>query len=167
MPPAILGDVTDPRTDGPLHGDGFVILADGTRRWGIYGAAGVLFRHRGEAGTHYFLALRSRFTHRGGTWAMPGGALDRDETPLDGAMREFSEEIGHGLVDRYEVAETYVDDHGGWSYTTLVVDVPEMFPAPHDLDWETEAVRWVHESDLPRLDLFDSFEATLRRLGML
>src|SRR5688500_17960337 len=110
-----------------MSGDGFVTLADGSRRWGRFGAAGILARHVDDAGeAHYFLALRSPWCHNGGTWAMPGGALDHGESPLDGALREFREEIGHEL-DGYEVAEVHEDDHGGWSYWTLVVDVPERF----------------------------------------
>ncbi|MDY7100538.1 MAG: NUDIX hydrolase [Actinomycetota bacterium] len=152
---------------GPYHGDGFIVLADGSRRWGIYGAAGVLLRHRGDEDTAYFLALRSQWTHKGGTWAIPGGALNRGEEPLDGAMREFEEEIGRGLVPDYEIAETHVDDHGGWAYTTVVLDVPHRFDPPAELDWETAAVRWVREHELDTLELFDAFRATLVHLGYL
>ncbi|MDA8343245.1 MAG: NUDIX domain-containing protein, partial [Actinomycetota bacterium] len=68
-------------------GDGFVVLADGSRRWGRFGAAGVLVRHVDPAGTSYFVARRSLHCHQGGTWAIPGGALDPGETPLAGALR--------------------------------------------------------------------------------
>src|SRR5688572_22328411 len=88
-------------------GDGFVFLQDGSRRWGIYGAAGVLVRHVGDDGPRYFVALRSEWTHQGGTWAMPGGAIDQGESPVEAALREFTEEIGD-LIGDYEVAETHV-----------------------------------------------------------
>ena len=74
-------------------GDGFVRAADGKPRWGIYGAAGVLVRHVDGDEHWYFLARRSEHTHRGGTWAIPGGALDHGESPLEGALRELEEEI--------------------------------------------------------------------------
>lgn len=164
---AYSGVMSDLHASGPQRGDGFIVLADGTRRWGRYGAAGVLMRHVGETDTAYFLALRSQWTHMGGTWAIPGGALDRDEHPLDGAMREFCEEIGEDLVDSYEVAEVHVDDHGGWSYTTVVLDVPHRFEPPETLDWETAAVRWVAHHELDSLELFGAFRATLTRLGFL
>src|SRR5205807_8683973 len=78
-----------------VSGDGFVIVADGSRRWGRFGAAGVLVRHTGDDGAiAFFLARRSEFCHRGGTWAIPGGALNSDEEPLAGALREFAEDIG-------------------------------------------------------------------------
>jgi 8-oxo-dGTP pyrophosphatase MutT (NUDIX family) len=150
-----------------VSGDGFVTLADGSRRWGRFGAAGILARHVDEAGeAHYFLALRSSMTHNGGTWAVPGGALDDGESALEGALREFAEEIGHEL-DGYEVAEIHEDDHGGWSYTTLVIDVNERFEVPAALQWETAECRWVPATQVAELELFDAFRATLDRLGLL
>jgi 8-oxo-dGTP pyrophosphatase MutT (NUDIX family) len=150
-----------------ISGDGFVTLADGSRRWGRFGAAGILARHVGPDGeAHYFVALRSSWTHNGGTWAVPGGALNDGETALEGALREFAEEIGHEL-DGYEVAEIHEDDHGGWSYTTLVIDVTERFDPPAALHWETAACQWVPATQLAELELFDAFRATLTRLGLL
>ena len=108
-------------------GDGFVQLADGSVRWGRYGAAGVLARHLGDDGTSYFVALRSHHCHQGGTWAIPGGALDHGETPVEGAVREFTEEIGP--LPAYEVVDVHEDDHGGWAYWTVVVDVAERLTA--------------------------------------
>jgi 8-oxo-dGTP diphosphatase len=153
-------------------GDGFVILPDGSRRWGIYGAAGVLVRHvdASEDGTdgetRYFVALRSELTHQGGTWAVPGGAIDWGESPVEAALREFGEEVGD-LIDTFEVVETHVDDHGGWSYTTVVIEVPERFRLPANLHWETAGVRWATADELDALPLFDAFRATLVRLGIL
>ncbi|HEX7167511.1 MAG TPA: NUDIX domain-containing protein, partial [Acidimicrobiales bacterium] len=96
-----------------VSGDGFVTAADGRPRWGRFGAAGVLVRHvdreTGEAS--YFLARRSEHTHLGGTWAIPGGALDHGEEPIDGALREFGEEVGVDLSALgYVTAEVHEDD---------------------------------------------------------
>jgi 8-oxo-dGTP pyrophosphatase MutT (NUDIX family) len=152
-----------------VSGAGFVTLADGSRRWGLFGAAGVLVRHvdAEDGEPHYFLARRSMHTHLGGTWAIPGGALDQGESAIEGALREFDEEIGIPLHQyAYTVAETYEDDHGGWSYTTLVVDVADRFDPPAALTWETAEVRWVRASELTSLELFGAFRATLERLGI-
>jgi 8-oxo-dGTP diphosphatase len=150
-----------------VSGDGFVTVSDGTQRWGRFGAAGVLARHVDDDGEpHYFLALRSSWTHKGGTWAVPGGALNHGETPLEGALREFAEEIGH-VIEAYDVAEIHEDDHGGWTYTTVVVDVPERFEIPAAYSWETADARWVPASQLTELELFEAFRATLTRLGLL
>lgn len=150
----------------PGSGDGFVTVADGSRRWGRFGAAGVLVRHVDDGGTHwYLLARRSEHCHLGGTWAVPGGALDEGEAPLVGAVREFVEEIGP--LPEYELRTTYVDDHGGWTYTTHVVDVPGRFPLPTELGWETSEVRWVAAHEAEALELLGAFRAALVRLGLL
>jgi ADP-ribose pyrophosphatase YjhB (NUDIX family) len=149
-----------------VSGDGFITLADGTRRWGRFGAAGILVRHHDDGGEpHLFLARRSLLCHRGGTWAIPGGALDQGEAPLAGALREFAEETGV-VLEGFEIAEVHEDDHGGWSYWTLVVDLVERFPLPTALSWETSEVRWVPCRDLEGMELFDAFGATLERLGL-
>src|SRR5436190_22938390 len=152
-----------------ISGDGFITVADGTARWGRFGAAGILARHTDADGTvSFFLARRSERCHRGGTWAIPGGARNQDERPLEAALREFSEEIGVLLDDgAYEVAHVYEDDHGGWSYTTIVLDVPEQFPPPTTFNWETAEARWVTAEELDELELFDAFEVTLGLLGFL
>jgi 8-oxo-dGTP diphosphatase len=155
------------RPRNPLSGDGFITLADGSRRWGRFGAAGILARHTGDDGVpHLFVARRSEYCHRGGTWAIPGGALDHGEAPLDGALREFAEETGVRL-DGFEIGHVHEDDHGGWSYWTLVVDVAHRFPTPTSFNWETAEARWVPVHELTDLELFDAFEATLAHLGLL
>jgi len=147
-----------------VRGDGFIVLADGSARWGRFGAAGVLVRCDG----HVFVAQRSLHCHNGGTWAIPGGALDLDETPLEGALREFAEEIGVPLHElEFEVAEVFEDDHGGWSYWTVIVDVAEPFELPTELHWETAAVAWVPLAELAGFDLFPAFRDTLGKLGLL
>lgn len=146
-------------------GDGFVVAGDGHRRWGRFGAAGVLVRHVDGDDHWYFLARRSSFTHRGGSWAIPGGAIDEHETPVEGALREFVEEIGVELLD-HVVADLHEADFGGWSYWTVIVDVPERFPLPTTLNWETADVRWVHRAEVRELELFDAFAATLERLDL-
>ncbi len=148
----------------PGSGDGFITLADGGVRWGRYGAAGVLVRHVDpEERVWLFLARRSAFCHRGGTWAIPGGAIDAGELPVDAALREFAEEIGE-LPGPYAISAVHEDDHGGWSYWTIVVDVPERFLPPPILSWETDDARWVPAEEVGGLPLFDAFAATLQRL---
>lgn len=152
----------------PLSGDGFVRLADGSRRWGRYGAAGLLVRHaEPDTGrTSYFVALRSRHTHMGGTWAVPGGALTHTETPVEAALREFREEVGLALSSE-GIVRIHQDDHGGWSYWTVVMDVAEQFSLPTATNWETAEVRWVDQDELNDLALLAPFRATMVRLGFL
>jgi 8-oxo-dGTP pyrophosphatase MutT (NUDIX family) len=148
-------------------GDGFITVADGGVRWGRYGAAGILVRHIDDDGLPwFFLARRSEICHRGGTWAIPGGALDAGEEPIEGALREFAEEIGR-LPEPYHVSLVHEDDHGGWSYWTIVVDVSRRFDVPPIHSWETDDARWVAAPDIADLELFDAFAATLERLDLI
>jgi len=149
-----------------VSGDGFITLADGSRRWGRFGAAGVLVRCPDAAGGfEYFLARRSEWCHQGGTWAIPGGALNHGEEPLAGALREFAEEVGVELAE-YRVVGVHEDDHGGWSYWTVVVDVDRRFTATVH-NWETADTGWIAGHRLAHLELLEPFRATLTRLGLL
>jgi 8-oxo-dGTP diphosphatase len=154
-----------------VSGDGFVTLADGSVRWGRYGAAGVLVQCPDSAGmVSYFLARRSEWCHQGGCWAIPGGALNQGESPVDGALREFAEEVGVVLDDRaLQVVDVHQDDHGGWSYWTVVVELSERFapPGAGSCNWETAETGWVAHDRLGELDLHSAFRATLVRLGFL
>lgn len=153
---------------GVMHsGDGFVTVADGTVRWGRYGAAGVLLRCVGDDGSpSYFLARRSEWCHQGGCWAIPGGALNHGELPVEGALREFAEEVGD-VLGEYTVVDLHQDDHGGWSYWTVIAEVAEPFPSPATLNWETAETGWIRHDGLGRLDLHTAFRRTLGRLGIL
>lgn len=146
-------------------GDGFIVAGDGTRKWGRFGAAGVLVRHVDGDDHWYFLAQRSVHTHRGGAWAIPGGAIDEGETPLDAALREFGEEIGVELSD-HVVAHIHEAEFGGWSYWTVIVDVTDRFEPPTSFSWETADARWVRRADLGELELFDAFASTLELLDL-
>ena len=123
-------------------GDGFVRGSDGHVRWGLFGAAGVVFVVADADGEpHVLLQLRSAFSHEGGTWSCPGGALDAGESPLDGALREATEEVGAPPEPRRLLGEHRFAPALEWSYTTVVVEVPERFGRP--MNFETEAVEWV------------------------
>jgi 8-oxo-dGTP diphosphatase len=148
-------------------GDGFVVLSDGSRRWGRFGAAGVLLRHRDELGvSRYFVAHRSKEIHNGGTWGVPGGARHREETPLAAAIREFREEIGYQLSE-FDVADVFEDACEGWSYWTWLVEVADRNDGGEVLNWETDEVRWVTATELAELDLFGAFRVTLHHFGVL
>ena len=148
-------------------GDGFIVLADGSRRWGRFGAAGLLLRHVDQAGTpFYFVARRSSRSHDGGTWGVPGGAMHRGELPFDAAMREFREEVGYDPVAG-EIIQTFEDNYGGWSYWTFLMEVAVRHEGEERLNWENDEVRWVAREALSELDLFGAFRTTLHEFGVL
>lgn len=99
----------------------------------------------------------------GNTWALPGGAINRGETPTEGAIREAEEEIGlprrstQGvdplMVVRQEVA---ILDHGDWKYTYVIADLLRDFK-PRITDDEGLDVEWVPVKDVHRRPLHPDF----------
>jgi 8-oxo-dGTP diphosphatase len=138
-------------------GDGFVRCSDGRVRWGVYGAAGVVFATRHDAGWHVMMQLRSAFSHEGGTWSCAGGALDRDESALEGSLREASEEVGAIPATHRVLGEYVFQPADDWSYTTLVVEVDEAFGA--SINFETDAVEWFDAHHIHTLELHSGFAA--------
>lgn len=133
-------------------GDAWVYGPDGSKYWGVFGAAGLLCWHR-EAGV--LLQHRAQWSHNGGTWALPGGARREHETALDAALREADEEAG---VPPHLVTELFesVFDLGFWSYTTVAVEAHEIFE-PVIADFESIDLRWVPLSEIENLDLHPAF----------
>ena len=73
-------------------GDGWARCDRGHRHWGVYGASGLLAVHHDATGLpHVLMQKRSLWSHHGGTWALPGGALDSHEDSIAGALREARE----------------------------------------------------------------------------
>lgn len=137
-------------------GDGFVRCSDGHVRWGRFGAAGVLFVHRGGDATRVMLQKRSTWAHEGGTWSVAGGALDAGETVEDAALREASEEVGH-IPDHRVLGEHTFAPADDWTYTTLVVEVDERFG--ESINFETDAVGWFTPEEVDRLACHAGFAA--------
>ena len=106
----------------PGSGDGFVHCSDGQMRWGLYGAAGVVFVTTNDVGPLVMLQLRSGWSHEGGTWSCPGGALEFGEEVLEGALREAAEEVGVPADGRF-LGQYVFDPAPEWTYTTVVVEV--------------------------------------------
>jgi 8-oxo-dGTP pyrophosphatase MutT (NUDIX family) len=141
-------------------GDGWVQCALGHRHWGRFGAAGLLI----SDGRRVVLQHRAPWTHEGGQWGLPGGARDSHEDPTGTALREANEEaaIDAELIDPIA---TWVDDHGGWSYTSVLArpsGVGEI--APHAANAESTDVRWCTHDEVAELALHRGLAATWPRL---
>jgi 8-oxo-dGTP diphosphatase len=144
LPPPHLRDSGDAWVEGP----------DGAKYWGRYGAAGLLVWHR-TAGV--LLQHRIAWSHFGGTWGLPGGALKENESPIDGALREAHEEAGVP-ASLLTVLFTSTFELGFWRYTTVVVESSEEF-APVMGDAESEALAWVATDEVKNLQLHPGFGA--------
>jgi septum formation protein len=141
-------------------GDGWVTCGD-HRHWGLFGAAGLFLVRRGPDGrpTDVVLQHRAPWSDQGGTWGVPGGALDPDETAVEGALREAGEEAGIEPA-AVRVLTTHVLDHGPWSYTTVVAEVAAGARVePAATDPESLDVRWVPVDEAPTLPLLGAFRS--------
>jgi len=140
-------------------GNGWTWCALGHRHWGRHGAAGLLLRRRdhqwnGSSATAVLLQHRAAWTSDGGTWSLPGGARDSHETVTQAALREANEEAG---IDPavIVVVGSWLDDHGGWSYTTVIGDA--VGPVRLVPNAESAELRWVAEADVAALALHPGF----------
>ena len=139
--------------------DGWTTCALGHRHWGLAGAAGLLLHRGGADGIEVLLQLRVGWSHHGGTWGTPGGALHPAESAADGALREAGEELGLRRADVVLGVES-VDDHGGWSYTTvLATPVGDLEAGDLALNEESTGVGWFGLDALP--ELHPGFAASL------
>ncbi|HKA95568.1 MAG TPA: NUDIX domain-containing protein [Streptosporangiaceae bacterium] len=139
-------------------GNGWVGCDRDHRHWGRHGAAGLLIWAPDGSGRPLVLLIRrAEWSHHGGTWGPPGGARDSHESPAEAAMREAAEECGappgvvriHGLLN---------DDHGGWSYQTLIGQAAEPFTVRPGR--EATETAWIPADDVASLPLHPGFAAT-------
>jgi 8-oxo-dGTP pyrophosphatase MutT (NUDIX family) len=143
----------------PSSGDGWTRCARGHRHWGRYGAAGLLLRHRASDGeTSVLLQHRAAWSHHGDTWGLLGGARGLGETAEQAATREAWEEAGVA-PSTYTVTGSYLDDHGGWSYITVIAIASALLPITQ-LNAESTQVAWVPLGDVARLPLHPGFAVT-------
>jgi 8-oxo-dGTP pyrophosphatase MutT (NUDIX family) len=143
LPPEHLRDPGDAWVEGP----------DGKRYWGTFGAAGLLVLHPPLG---VLLQLRADWSHHGGTWGIPGGALKLGEDAITAALREAHEEAGVP-EDKVSVIDTFLLDLGFWSYTT-VLGVAESFFQPEVTDHESVALEWVPLDEVSGRDLHPAFK---------
>jgi 8-oxo-dGTP pyrophosphatase MutT (NUDIX family) len=134
-----------------VDGDGWRQCALGHRHWGRYGAAGLLVVAPGPT---VLLQHRAPWSHGGDTWGVPGGARRRTETALEAALRETVEETRLD-VSRVRVTGRHVDDHGGWSYVTLLAVVDDTLAVTPER--ESLALRWVPVADVAEMTLHSGF----------
>lgn len=151
------------RPEGPRDpGDAWVVAESGERYWGRFGAAGLLAY---DPARGILLQHRVAWSHFGGTWGLPGGALHEGESAIVGAIREAQEEAGvpDGVVrPRF----TSVLDLDIWSYTTVVADVRVPFD-PVISDPESVALEWVPVDQVAELPLHPGFGASWSALRAL
>src|SRR5207245_5524293 len=103
------------------------------------------------------LQRRSWWGNQPGTWGPPGGARDSHESAVAAALREAAEECD---LPAGQVAVTGIlrDDHGGWSYQTVIAAASEPF-AVRSASAETAEADWIPRDEVGRLALHPGFAA--------
>jgi 8-oxo-dGTP diphosphatase len=165
-------------------GNGWTTCSRGHRHWGRFGAAGLLAYAPCQAGTGrtgrmgradairatpsapaegggeacVLLQRRSWWGNHGGAWGPPGGARDSHEPAVTAALREAEEECAMP-ADAVSVLGILLDDHGGWSYQTVIAAAPAPFPV-RAASSETSRAAWVAARDVSALDLHPGFAET-------
>ncbi|WP_066360162.1 NUDIX hydrolase [Herbidospora mongoliensis] len=138
-------------------GDGWASCERGHQHWGVYGASGLLVVHHTAKGPFVLMQKRALWSHHGGTWGLPGGAIDSHEDAITGALREAREEAALPR-EALRVQGVYLDDHGAWTYQTVIATAVEKLPVR--LNLESIALRWVSLAELPRRRLHPGFAET-------
>ncbi|MBF4586118.1 NUDIX domain-containing protein [Curtobacterium sp. VKM Ac-2887] len=133
-------------------GDAWAVGPDGTKAWGLFGAAGLLVD---DGAGRVLLQHRVEWSHHGGTWGIPGGARHQGEEAVTGALRESAEEAGvpHDGVD---LRHTALLDLGFWTYTTVVGRAARPFE-PVIADRESLALSWIPVDEVEDLPLHPGF----------
>ncbi|MCT9931705.1 NUDIX hydrolase [Planotetraspora sp. A-T 1434] len=137
-------------------GDGWALCDRGHQHWGLHGAAGLLAVHHTLDGMPYVLMQkRSWWSHHGGTWGLPGGARDSHEDAVAGALREAMEEAAL-TADLLRVQGVYIDDHGGWSFHTVIAEAEGLLDAA-PANGESTDMRWVAADEVTAKKLHPGF----------
>lgn len=110
-----------------------------------------LVPHEEEAG--FLLTRRApKMSAHAGQWALPGGRIDKGETPVDAALRELSEEVALDLAPSHVLG--LLDDYptrSGYLITPVVVWAPDL-SSMHPNEAEVASIHRIALRDLVRPD---------------
>jgi 8-oxo-dGTP diphosphatase len=126
-----------------------VMDANTAKRKGMKRRATVIYRRDGQ-----ILFVRKRRSK----WNLPGGRVERDETPLQAALREMSEETGLSLGKLVYVSEYREDNVIHFLFEALNC-VPKK-PRPCN---EIDGCRWIKPKDVAKRNVRNPIKTILKR----
>lgn len=107
----------------------------------------------------------------GGLWQLPGGKINKGETPIRTAMREIKEEVGVLIDEKMLVYVTELVDswiiNSSDDYITMVIYTYKVSSKHHSLANEFQTGKWVKLSELFNDDETIYFGSTTRYLRIL
>ncbi len=102
------------------------------------------------------MLLRRKAGREQGTWSPPGGHLEKGETPLQGALREFGEETAyHGP---FQVGRSWENKSRSRTYPMRVRSFKPTLSSEHD-QW-----MWASPKAAARLPLYSTFRHGLKNV---
>ena len=133
----------------------------GHRHWGPGGAAGLFLV---AAGRLLLVAHPAPSTGSARTWALPSAARERGEYAQRAALRAASSRIGVE-PDQVVVFAEFVDNHGGWTYTTIIARAGHCLDVPPDN--QSTVAEWVDLDAVQGRALHPELEANFAQLRKL
>ena len=108
-------------------------------------------------------------TYRG-LWAGIAGYVEELEAPYDTAIKEIREEAGITVdalelvrkADPIEFSDTYEGRRYNWVVYPFLFHV--QFKELVHIDWEHEEYRWVHPSEVKKLDTVPGLDEVVKQL---
>ncbi len=98
--------------------------------------------------TKRYLFLLRNGTKHNGHWGLVGGKLELNETPVQGLLREISEEIGAVTYNKIIPLEHFTSDNQNFEYHTYIISVSNEFVPM--LNHEHRGYAWTHIEDHPK-----------------
>jgi len=94
-----------------------------------------------------------------GAWSIPKGELSEGEGPLEGARREFAEELGHVAPDGPVLELGEIRQRGGKLVIVFAVrgdfDPDDIVPGTFDMEWPPRSGRVQAFPEIDRVGWFD------------
>ena len=100
----------------------------------------------------YLFQLRYRIGCKDYIIELPGGAIERDETPINGAKRELKEEIGLEIINLKTIGSCYMDpmrsNYKGYFFKASLEHSIASFKDYVDGDLEESIFFWMNKNEI-------------------